>query len=403
MRSLSQIRTALSEARARMDAIFRLVKPDSWYERPIPERHRLIFYLGHLEAFDWNQICRWTLQKPSFHEEFDHLFEAGIDPKEGELPQDRPSQWPSVKEVERYNARVRKEIDRALPEAPKSIVHIAIEHRWMHAETTGYLLHHLPVSKKFSPVLPPLVPGPSPQHKMIEIPAGTATLGKGQEEGFGWDNEFGKHEENVQSFAISRYKVTNGQYLQFVEDGAAPPPFWRRSKTQWVLKTMFKEIALPNDWPVYVSQREARNYAEWAGLSLPTEAQFHRAAFGMKNGEERFHPWGDQSPNGLHGNFNFIQWDPMPVTVSPAGDSDFGVSQLVGNGWEWTSTEFHPFEGFKPIPTYPGYSARFFDQDHYVVKGGGPLTAACLLRRSFRNWFRPNYPHAHAGFRCVEN
>ena len=78
-----------------------------------------------------------------------------------------------------------------------------------------------------------------------------------------------------------------------------------------------------------------------------------------------------------------------------------GVAQLVGNGWEWTSTPFHPFEGFNPLPTYPGYSARFFDQDHYVVKGGGPLTASRLLRRSFRNWFRQGYPYAHTGFRCV--
>ena len=104
-----------------------------------------------------------------------------------------------------------------------------------------------------------------------------------------------------------------------------------------------------------------------------------------------------------HGNFGFQRWDPVPVTANPAGDSDFGVAQLVGNGWEWTSTVFSPFEGFTPYPTYPGYSSRFFDQDHYVVKGAGPQTAVCLLRRSFRNWFRPSYPHAHAGFRCVQN
>lgn len=403
MTSLSQLRTALHDARARMDAIFNLIKPNSWYERPIPERHRLIFYLGHLEAFDWNQVCRWNLEKPSFHPEFDQLFEAGIDPKQGELPQDTPSDWPSIEEVKRYNARVRKEVDRALEEVPAPILHVAIEHRWMHVETTGYLLHHLPLSKKIIPDLPPLIQCPSPQPEMIEIPSGTATLGRRQEDGFGWDNEFGKHEIDVPPFAISKYKVTNGQYLRFVEDGAAPPPFWRRSENQWVLKTMFEEILLPKDWPVYVSQREAQAYAAWAGLSLPKEEQFHRAAFGAKNGEERIYPWGNQRPNGVHGNFNFVRWDPMPVTALPLGDSDFGVSQLVGNGWEWTSTVFHPFEGFEPIPTYPGYSSRFFDEDHYVLKGGGPLTAACLLRRSFRNWFRPGYPHMHAGFRCVEN
>ena len=403
MSSLSQNRAALTEARARMDAIFGLIKPESWYERPIPERHRLVFYLGHLEAFDWNQICRGTLKKPSFNAELDQIFEAGIDPKEGELPQDQPSDWPSIEEVRRYNDRVRKEVDDALEEAPSSILHVAVEHRWMHVETTGYLLHQLPPTKKFVPTLPPIVHGPSPKNRMMEIPAGSATLGKGRDEGFGWDNEFGKHEVVVPAFSINKYKVTNGEYLQFVEDGATPPPFWRRRDNQWTLKTMFDEIALPNDWPVYVTHGEAQDYAAWAGLALPTEAQFHRAAFGTKIGNERMYPWGDEPPNGVHGNVNFLQWDPMPVTGTPLGDSDFGVSQLVGNGWEWTSTLFSPFKGFDPIPTYPGYSSRFFDDDHYVIKGGGALTAPCLLRRSFRNWFRPEYPHVHAGFRCVQN
>ena len=403
MTSQPQLRTALDQAREQMDAIFALIKPEAWYERPIPGRHRLIFYLGHLEAFDWNQICRSTLEKPSFHPTFDQLFEAGIDPKQGDLPKDSPSDWPTLEEVRHYNFRVREEIDRVLLEAPPSILNVAIEHRWMHAETTGYLLHHLPASKKWKPELPLDVQGLPPNPEMIEIPAGTATLGRHQREGFGWDNEFGKHEVMVPAFAISKYKVTNGEYLRFVQDGGEPPPFWRKSRDEWMLKTMFKDIALPIDWPVYVSQQEAQAYSLWAGKSLPTEEQFHRAAFGMRNGRERSYPWGDQPSNGVHGNFNFLRWDPLPVHAFPDGNSDFGVAQLVGNGWEWTSTLFYPFEGFDPFPTYPGYSSRFFDKDHYVLKGGGPLTAACLLRRSFRNWFRPEYPHMHAGFRCVEN
>ena len=183
-----------------------------------------------------------------------------------------------------------------------------------------------------------------------------------------------------------------------------PPPFWQRSENQWVLKTMFKEIPLPNDWPRVClptrspGVRRMGRYVSSDGGTVSSSGIWH-AKWGRTN-----LPLGGRNPlGGAHGNFNFVRWDPMPVTVSPLGDSAFGVSQLVGNGWEWTSTIFHPLEGFEPIPTYPGYSSRFFDQDHYVVKGGGPLTAACLLRRSFRNWFRPGYPHAHAGFRCVQN
>ena len=91
----------------------------------------------------------------------------------------------------------------------------------------------------------------------------------------------------------------------------------------------------------------------------------------------------------------------MPVGSRPAGASAWGVQDLVGNGWEWTSTVFEPFPGFEPMPSYPVYSADFFDGKHYVMKGASPATAKELLRRSFRNWFRGNYPYVYATFRCV--
>src|SRR3954451_21443063 len=105
---------ALAEARRRTDELFELLVPGALYDRPIPERHRIIFYLGHLEAFDWNLICRKTLGMESFQPEFDKLFEFGIDPPAGRLPEDTPSDWPSREEVERYNGRLRTAIDQAL-------------------------------------------------------------------------------------------------------------------------------------------------------------------------------------------------------------------------------------------------------------------------------------------------
>ncbi len=91
------------------------------------------------------------------------------------------------------------------------------------------------------------------------------------------------------------------------------------------------------------------------------------------------------------------------MQAHPAGRSSFGVADLLGNGWEWTSTVFQPFEGFEPFPFYQGYSANFFDGKHYVMKGGSPRTAACMLRRSFRNWFQSHYQYAYSGFRCVSS
>ncbi|MFQ5926809.1 MAG: SUMF1/EgtB/PvdO family nonheme iron enzyme [Terriglobia bacterium] len=428
--------TRLADARARTDELLRLVRPEALHERPIPERHRIIFYLGHLEAFDWNLVCRGSFGLDPFHEEFDRLFAFGIDPVDTNLPTDQPADWPSVAEIQKYNQRVRSTVDACLRDAsfvnaPQPfledglIFHVAIEHRLMHAETLAYMLHQLPLEGKFpqpilaEPPAPPLAP------RMVEIPAGTATLGLAPSDAtrFGWDNEFKPHTVTVPRFTIDVYNVTNRQYREFIraegyEDqslwteadwrwktaqGISHPLFWKRRGDQWYYRTMFAEIPLPLDWPAYVSHAEAAAYARWAGKSLPTEAQLHRAAYGTPDGSERAYPWGNGPLDAQRGNFDFCRWDPVSVGAHPAGTSAFGVTDLVGNGWEWTSTLFEPFPGFQPFPFYPGYSANFFDGKHYVVKGGSARTAACMLRRSFRNWFQPRYPYIYATFRCVEN
>src|SRR5690606_25273132 len=146
-------------------------------------------------------------------ETFDQLFEAGIDPSLGSFPVDQPSDWPSVNEVYRYNARAREEVDRLLASVPEWIVHMAIEHRLMHVETNVYLLHHLDSKHKnppsdFSRVSSFSISDETAKDEMIEIPEGIATLGMKPDEGFGWDNEFAQHKVAIPAFLISRYKVT---------------------------------------------------------------------------------------------------------------------------------------------------------------------------------------------------
>src|SRR5215831_1385955 len=154
MAAAPDLASELLQTRALTDSLFDLIHPDSLYERPIPERHRFIFYLGHLEAFDWNLIAQYGHSAPAFHAEFDRLFAFGIDPDERGLPKDEAGDWPARPEVERYNARVRDTLDRLLPEAPAQLLHVAIEHRLMHAETLAYLLHGLDYARK--------VEGPQP-------------------------------------------------------------------------------------------------------------------------------------------------------------------------------------------------------------------------------------------------
>jgi iron(II)-dependent oxidoreductase len=392
----------LGSARRLTDSIFNLLKPGAIYSRPIPERHRLIFYLGHLEAFDWNLIARKTIGVDSFSQQFDTLFEFGIDPPVGQAAADQPSDWPSVEEIQAYNRRVRAHLDELLESAPEQILHVALEHRLMHAETLAYLLHNLPYEQKNSTALPLVYSTSRLANPMIEIPPGLATLGQKRGE-FGWDNEFAEHQVNVPGFRVGKYKITNGEYLDFVREGASAPHFWTEHDNRWFYRGMFAEIPLPLNAPVYVMHAEAAAYAQWSGKRLITEQEFHRAAYETPGDGERPYPWGSGAPDEARGNFDFYHWDPVDVNATPAGDSAAGVSQLVGNGWEWTATQFGPFPGFQPMPFYPGYSKNFFDEEHYVMKGGSPVTAACMLRRSFRNWFRPNYPYVYASFRLVED
>jgi iron(II)-dependent oxidoreductase len=392
----------LSQARRRTDELFRLLTQYALYERAVAERHRFIFYLGHVEAFDWNMLCRHALDLPAFHPAFDRLFAFGIDPEASGLPSDKAADWPSLEEVLRYNRRVRETVDARLAEAPEQIVHVAIEHRLMHAETLCYLIHNLPLEQIAAPPVQPPEAAPAPQPVWIEIPAGRATLGRPRGEGFGWDNEFKAVHVDVPAFAIGKYKVTNGDYLRFVNDGGPPPHYWKRHANGWRLRTIFAEIPLPLDWPVWVTHSQAAAYASWAGVELPSEAQLDRAAYATPDGAEHLFPWGDDALDPSRGNFDFCRWDPVPVTAHPAGDSAFGVSQLVGNGWEWTRDLFRPLPGFQPFDFYPGYSADFFDDDHFVLKGASPRTASKLLRRSFRNWFRKDYKYLYAGFRLVQ-
>jgi ergothioneine biosynthesis protein EgtB len=312
-----------------------------------------------------------------------------------------------------------------------TLLQVAIEHRLMHAETLAYLLHNLSIEKKVPHAGPAIDARPAPDPKMVTIPSGIATLGQPRDAlAFGWDNEFGMQRVLVPSFSISVFPVTNAEYLKFVQAGGYQagkywrtedwdwvrkeklqhPHFWKRASespaedaaTKWEYRGMFGSIPLPPSWPVYVSFAEAAAFAKWAGRKLPTEEQWQRAAYGTPEGREQNYPWGDEPAEFWRGNFNQDRWDPTGVDTHPEGASGFGVFDLLGNGWEWTSTTFGPLPGFEPFDFYRGYSADFFDGKHYVMKGGSARTDTCMLRRSYRNWFQPHYPYIYSSFRCVE-
>jgi gamma-glutamyl hercynylcysteine S-oxide synthase len=299
----------------------------------------------------------------------------------------------------------------------------ALEHEAMHQETLLYMWHRLPYEHKTRPRdVRYEIGGQPPSPGTVTIPAGVATLGARRDRlAFGWDNEFDELRVQVPAFEIDVHSVTNADFLEFIaaggyrvrelwsdegwewrqREGIEHPIFFKRNGDEWMWLGMFEYLPLPLAWPVYVSHAEASAYARWRGRRLPTEPQYHRAAFGEPSGGERPFPWGSTPPDATRGNFDFASWEPIPAGARPAGASAWGVHDLVGNGWEWTSTIFGPLPGFQPMASYPEYSADFFDGLHYVMKGASPATARELIRPSFRNWFRGNYPYVYAKFRTV--
>jgi ergothioneine biosynthesis protein EgtB len=422
--------------RERSRRLFDLIDPEVYFTRPIALRNPIVFYEGHLPAFSVIAFLQRGLGHSGVDERLERLFARGIDPDsvDAAVPRSGASTlWPDRKEVLAFGAAADEVVLSALRDAPfvedrpamlhGEAIYTALEHEAMHQETLLYMWHRLPHDHKRKPIdLTYEVGGAPVAPDVVRIPAGRATLGAERSGGrFGWDNEFGEVHVDVPAFEIDIHNVTNAEYLAFVEAGGYRarelwteadwawreseqlefPIFWLQRGGEWYWHGMFEDMPLPLAWPVYVSQAEASAFALWRKRRLPTEAEYHRAAFGTPEGRERLLPWGDAPADPSRGNFDFSNWEPVPAGSRPAGVSAWGVHDLVGNGWEWTSSIFGPFPGFSPMASYPEYSADFFDNQHYVMKGASPATAKELVRRSFRNWFRPNYPYVYATFRTV--
>lgn len=421
--------------RARTSQLFDLLDEEAYYSQPISLRHPPVFYEGHLPAFSFNTLVRRALGGSSIDPRLELLFARGIDPDEAPSGRaDDRQTWPTRDVVRQFAAEADRRVTAALESADlerpghplldrAEAAYAILEHEPMHHETLRYMWHRLPLDRKRRPAgYRPATAGPPPAQEWIAIPAGRATLGVAPGSiPFAWDNERPAFEQDVAAFAIERHDTTNAAYLEFVEAGGygqerwwraddwewiqservRHPPFWERAGRDWHWRGMFETMPLPLSWPVYVTWAEANAFARWRGARLPTEAEYQRAAYGSDQADVRQYPWGNEPPTAERGVFDFNSWDPEPAGSHPAGRSAWGVDDLAGNGWTWTASVFAPFPGFSALPSYPEYSADFFDGEHFVMKGASPATARELLRPSFRNWFRPRYPCVYATFRCA--
>lgn len=424
--------------RARSRALFEVIDESAYYSQPIELRHPIVFYEGHLPAFSFNTLVKRGLGRPSIDARLEALFARGIDPADAGAGESAPvrDRWPSRALVQQFAVEADQRVLDALEHADidrpghplldgAEAVFAILEHEAMHQETLLYMWHRLPLDAKRRPAgYQPRIDGAVSSREWIDVLSGSATLGVDRGAiPFSWDNESPSCIEHVRAFAMERHDVTNAAFLDFVDAGGYQdpswwrpedwawiqndriehPPFWERAGGTWYWRGMFDLVPLPAAWPVYVTQAEATAYTRWRGSRLPTEAEFQRAAYGTPGGEERKVPWGTSTIGGAYGVFDFSSWDPEPAGSHPMGQSAWGIDDLVGNGWEWTSTVFAPFPGFQPMAAYPEYSADFFDGEHFVMKGASPATSRELIRPTLRNWFRARYPYVYATFRCVRD
>ncbi len=258
-----------------------------------------------------------------------------------------------------------------------------------------------------------------------EIPGGMFQLGGQAEDGFVFDNEKWAHPVDVAPFRIARAAVTNAEYAEFVHDGGYRRPElwdheaweWRQSTglehpVHWRLGTAGWELKRFDGWEpmpltaalIHVSWHEANAFCRWAERRLPTELEWEVAAAGQPDAdggglasEKRRFPWGNQPPDATRANLDGAALGTIDVGALPAGDSAFGVRQMLGNVWEWTSTTFGPYPGFSP-DMYADYSQPLFGSTR-VLRGGGWATRARLIRNTWRNYYGPERNDVFAGFR----
>jgi formylglycine-generating enzyme required for sulfatase activity len=378
----------LRAAWARTDDLFARL-PDL-QARPIALRHPFVFYLGHLPAFAWNQLGVAVLGQPSTGP-WDDLFAFGIDPDCAEDAQAASIDcYPPVDEIEAWRDEIRARLlglipllsdgDSVLHHRQRG-VHLVVEHELMHHETLLYMVVHGGIA-----VADDWVGGDGAASEQVEVPAGEAVLGADFDAlTFGWDNEFPAQRVDVPAFRIDNLPVRIADWQAYVAEGGPVPDSWVQRDGAWFVRSACGLVPLDEvrGWPVQVSQAQAAAYARARGRRLPTEAELARVR---------------HVPDGA--NVGFRHWSPVPV--GQASPSPSGVHEVVGNGWEHTASVFGPLPGFRAyVDSYAGYSADFFDEAHQVVVGGSWATDDSLLRPSFRNWYRADYPYVFSKFRTV--
>ncbi len=300
-----------------------------------------------------------------------------------------------------------------------TLVTLGLEHEMQHQELMVYDVKHL-LCDLYTPVRRDSAPAAGSVEGEVSIEGGLFELGYNGDR-FAYDNEMPLHKVYLQPYAIDRAAVSNGEYLEFIRDGGykdyrwwlsegwellkkeawEAPLYWERHDDQWMLRDFSGLRPMPVDEPVtHVSFHEARAFAKWRGKRLPTEAEWERAAlYDAEIGRKALFPWGDGLPEERHANlFDSHLWGVAPIGAYPAGRSPEGCYGMIGDAWEWTSSDYAPYPGFSS--QFAEYNDKWF-VNQKVLRGGSFATARIHIRGSYRNFFYPHERWMICGFRCA--
>ncbi|MGH4030150.1 ergothioneine biosynthesis protein EgtB [Actinomycetota bacterium Odt1-20B] len=417
----------LLAARERTSALTSCVDDPELTAQHSPLMSPLVWDLAHIGNQEELWLLRAVAGRDAMRPEIDSLYDAFEHPRA-----ERPTlPLLAPEEARRYAAEVRGRALDVLDSSPLRGSRLTdagfafgmiAQHEQQHDETM-LITHQL---RRGGPVLTAPEPEPAPPFTgpaEVLVPGGPFTMGTSTEP-WSLDNERPAHTRLVPPFFIDTTPVTNAAYQSFIDDGGyaerrwwdpagwdmirsggiAAPLFWRREGGQWLRRRFgHLEPVAPDEPVLHVSWYEADAYARWAGRRLPTETEWEKAArHDPVSGRSLRYPWGDADPTPQRANLGQRHLRPARAGSYPAGESPLGVRQLIGDVWEWTSSDFLPYPGFAAFP-YREYSEVFFGGDYKVLRGGAFSVAPVACRGTFRNWDHPVRRQIFSGFRTARD
>ncbi|HEX5829816.1 MAG TPA: ergothioneine biosynthesis protein EgtB, partial [Gemmatimonadaceae bacterium] len=399
----------LEEARTRTLRLIAPVAADDLVRQHDPLMSPIVWDLGHITQFE----ALWLLRNAGGRVERGEM--PGIyDPFAHPRSTRGSLALPTVRETLATMARTRDLVLERLPRLDWSsddpllrggyVVHMVAQHEHQHGETVLQTLRLKTGAPYAAPRRWAIPRGTAVDAAMVRVPAGAYPVGT-DDRTWAYDNERPRHHVHLAAFEIDRAPVTNAEYARFVNEGGyaraelwseegwrwrmeadvAAPKHWRRDGAGWRARTFDRDEPLPPDHPVcHVCWFEAEAYARWAGKRLPSEVEWEVAAtWDPATASARRYPWGDEPPTPELANMDQLRFGTTPVGAFPRNVSPLGCVGMIGDVWEWTSSDFTPYPGYATFP-YREYSEVFFGPTHKVLRGGAWATRAHVARATFR-------------------